>query len=232
MSKLRWSLSPSANVIHLIKASLLGDGTVIVQKHGQTAYFVESHSVKQKDYIEKIAYWLGECSTGNLMSLVSGRKASMLRIHSRSYRELVGLRRNWYTDENTKHLPTDLNWIDDFAVAKWYMDDGSLQGLSNKTRVPTWSTHSFTQSDVQRLSELLLFQYGLPSTLDHVRNGQYLLRGRVGRGGDFADVFWHRIAPYVVPTMRYKLPEKFRDVTYVEYTVGRELNGQTNLSCA
>jgi len=68
--------------------------------------------------------WLGDCGIRQRSS-VSGFGSDIVWSSSRSYKWLNAVRNEWYSDKG-RTIPSDLSWINNFSVAKWYMDDGSL----------------------------------------------------------------------------------------------------------
>ena len=138
---------------------------------------------------------------------------------SREYKALGRMRDEWYPDD-IKRVPEDLSWLDDFAVAKWYMDDGHRQQFAAQADRIRFATHSFTESDVRRLGDRLGEMYGVSYHL--VRDRGFSLIINSGRRQQIRTV-WAAIAPHMHPSLRYKLPEDFRDAPYVEMTPGREI---------
>ena len=206
---------PDNNTLHMIESSLLGDGC-ITKVHNAYRY-QESHKEDHIIYTQKIRQWLGECKT-KLRSTVSGFGTEMMWANSKSYKSLIRLRDKWYP-YGEKIIPENLDWIDDFTVAKWYMDDGSLSHTEEQQDRAIFSTNSFTQNDVKRLAVKLTEMYKVSCVTQF--NKGWTIRINAGKGKEI-DTFWNAIAPHIVSCMKYKLPERYRAEDYIEYYTGAE----------
>ncbi|MEU3462622.1 hypothetical protein ABZ721_22110 [Streptomyces sp. NPDC006733] len=211
---------PSNEVLRLIRASMLGDGCVVASAtKAAVAKYQEPHTVKHSAYVEAIQSALGDCATNRVAS-TSGYGSALLWAGSREYAALGDLRREWYPD-GIKRVPADLSWLDDFAVAKWIMDDGSLStGSHNQQPRLNLATNSFAQEDVQRLADRLAVMYGVRCKVYEDRG--WCLRVNAGRDRSI-DRLWAAVAPHVHPSMRYKIPERWRDIPYTQMAPGREV---------
>jgi len=214
-----WDASQS--VVNLVRASLLGDGCLVnaASRYGAAKY-QEAHSEKQEEYVLAIRKALGDCSIKS-KDTVSGYGSKMVWARSREYPAFGRLRDEWYTN-GVKHIPDDLSWVDDFAVAKWLMDDGMRQKFKRQADRISFSTHSFTKSDIIRLGDKLSEMYG---TSYHVVNDGgrgYVLVINSGRKQQIRRL-WQSVAPHVHPSMRYKVPEEFKNVPYIEMPIGNEI---------
>lgn len=207
----------SDNLVHFIKASMLGDGCVTWS--GKNAKYQESHSVKQKEYVEYMRDILGDAKQSR-KNTTSGYGSELHWVGSKEYYELNKIREEWYP-EDTKVIPQDLSWMDDFAVAKWFMDDGSLahNGQKYQQDRALFSTNGFIKEDVERLGEKLKEMYGVAYTVYNSKGWNL----RINAGYDSAiDTMWEAIAPHIHPSLRYKLPVKYRSVKFVPYSQGYE----------
>ena len=207
--------TPSSNVLKVMKASLLGDGSVL--PHGNSYNFSETHKREHLDYVLAISLWLGECGL-KIYDAVSGFGSHMARIDSKAYLSLKTLREEWYP-YGVKVVPTDLSWIDDFVVAQWYMGDGSLSHSELQQDRALLATNGFLKEDVDRLASKLTEIYGVSCTVYDSKG--WSIRINAGKNNEIS-AFWLAISPHVIPSMRYKLPLKYRDVEHVPYPYGRE----------
>lgn len=203
--------------LHFIKASLLGDGSVSATQNG--AKYEESHSEKQEEYVMYMRSLLSEISA-NRSDTVSGYGSRLVWVGSRLYSNLLPVREEWYP-KGKKVIPEDLSWMDDFAVAKWYMDDGSLSHNSQQFQNDRalFSTNGFTQEDVNRLAERLTEMYGVSCTVFFSKG--WNLRVNSGKGNSITKM-WESIAPHIHPSLRYKLPVSFRNVIFTPYSLVTE----------
>lgn len=204
-----YELTPSWEAFHFFQAALLGDGCI--NSNGQTAYFVESHKAEHQSYVDYMRRYLGPCYVIR-RNRTSGYGTTMIPVTTRNYRSLVRLRRDWYPD-GKKRVPDNLEWIDDFAVAKWYMDGGSFNHDPSQEDRANFATNGFPLSDIQRLGDRLSQLFGVKTTPVGGRSKGFGLRVNAGRKGEIKE-FWGRISPYIVPCMRYKLPESYRSLPF------------------
>jgi len=206
---------PDENVIHLIKSGLLGDGS-LTPLHNSFRY-QESHVSKYAEYIEELEKGFGETLI-KTRTVLSGYGSEMLQISTKTYKSLDFLREEWYPG-GTKAVPQDLSWVDDFTIAKWYMDDGNLFHTDKQTDRAGFSTNSFEYGDVIRLAQKLETMYGVSTTVYDSKG--WIIRVNAGKNNDIS-LFWQKISPFIHPCMRYKLPEEYRSVAYISQRVGTE----------
>lgn len=205
----------SSSVNKMIKASLLGDGAIT--SNGTGFKFQESHCKDQKQLCNYVEKWLGNCKIKS-RDVVSGYGSEMTQVTSKVYDALKILRHEWYPRK--KAVPQDLSWFDDFVVAKWYMDDGSLSHSPHQKDRACFATNGFSRRGVYRLAEKLRLMYGVDVKVYYSKG--WAIRINAGRDNAI-DAFWKAIAPHVISDLRYKLPEKFRKVDYIEYPEGKEI---------
>lgn len=200
--------SPSKRVMHFIKSSLLGDGCIV--KNGKSAAYKEAHC-GQDGYAKSIWYALGDCA-GKSEYYVSGYGSQGVIVRSKTYKSLRVIRDEWYID-GVKTLPADLSWVDDFTIAKWYMDDGSL-GKRTYGGAANFATNGFTEVEVNRLASILTTMYGVETKVYFSKG--WCLTVNKGKTNQI-DKMWKAIAPYIHPSLKYKLPEEYRDIEYTPY---------------
>lgn len=211
---------PDENALHLIRASLLGDGCLMpsMTRPAQSKY-QEGHSEKQIEYALSLRDALGTCANTR-SDTISGYGSRMVWSGSKEYAALGELRAKWYRD-GIKCIPEDLSWIDDFAVAKWLMDDGTRQRFPNQADRIGFATYCFSEEDVCRLGDRLVEMYGVSYHVFLDRNHGPLLTINSGRKQQIR-VMWEAIAPHVHPSMRYKIPEEFQLFPYRKPVPGFE----------
>lgn len=198
--------TPDDKVMALIRASLLGDGSLCGSSISVS--YQECHSVKQKNYINWKYEFLGECKTKlPIRPVTTGYGFSALTIKSKQYKSLLRLRDEWYP-HGKKIVPQDLSWLNDFSVAVWYMDDGSLAHNEDQKDRALFATNGFTENDVKKLAEHLEKLYQVNCTVYFSKG--WNLRINSGKNNEI-DKFWGAIAPYIHPSMEYKLPQLFRN---------------------
>jgi len=196
----------SDEVLHVIKSGLLGDGS-LCKTHNAYKY-MDGHTIEHEEYVDLITHWLGECSIKKDYR-ISGYGSTMCRAITKAYKSLRGLYSVWYNN-GEKRVPEDLSWMDDFSVAKWYMDDGSLMHTEKQKDRAHFSTNSFSEDDCKRLASKLNEMYGVDAVV-------YFSKGwniRINYDNDSIHKFWMSIAPFIVPCMEYKLPDIYKIYPY------------------
>lgn len=120
---------------------------------------------------------------------------------------------------NQPEISLDLiKYLTPVGLAYWYMDDGNLQ-TDRRTKVTCAQLHTegYSEVELQVIKEGLLNYYGLEVN-QYTRNNT---KGKLTRFSlESSDKFLSMVAPYIHPELRYKLPEKYRNVSYVipDYT--------------
>lgn len=151
------------------------------------------HSVKQRAYV----YWKHR----ELKSLCyAGVPREITHVYrGRSYQAIfLQLRqffRSWraiFYEGKQKIFPKDL-CISPLSLAVWYMDDGCWTG-----KKVVISTESFKGESIKNLQDTLLRQFRLHTVVG--KNGKLVILKKSHK--DFQEL----ISPYIVPSMRYKVP--------------------------
>jgi hypothetical protein len=193
---------------------LLGDGSINSKNHYS---YNESHTMKHQDYNLYIEQIFSDVQTSKRTQL-SGKGSMMQHFKVFSDNQLKTLREEWY-GSSTVHLPESLSWLDDEIVAKWYMDNGSLSHSDKQNDRACLSTNSFNKSDVERLAYKLKELYGVSVSLQNSKG--WSLRINYDKGT--ISNFWNAISKYVLPSMRYKLPEEYRNVEFIPFAKAKHV---------
>jgi len=184
-------LSPKQKSI--LVGSMLGDGGLRPVGH-LTARYSEHHSLKQKPYLDwKAAEW------GPFLSSVGpsdkGRHGGF-RLVTHASRVLRPFWELFYPrgrgDKTFVRLPVE--WVDELALAVWFMDDGSRAGRYVRFSVgPNEEDHKVRHNILHRhgLEGRLYGEAGNQSL--HVQGRTHLTR--------FLDL----VVPHIHPSMAYKL---------------------------
>lgn len=107
-----------------------------------------------------------------------------------------------------KHVPRDIQ-LTKLCLATWYQDDGGLTSAKNPTA--RFSVNSFSTEDVLFLKDKL-YEIGFASYIITEKNGQH----RLVINTSCSDSFFEYIQEYIIKDMRYKLPEKYRNIEYAQ----------------
>ena len=94
-------------------------------------------------------------------------------------------------------------WLTPRGLAYWFMDDGSLKW--QQSRAVLLNTQGYDRDDVERLAQVLTQDHALETMLRRQAEGvQIVIAGRS------LERFVDLIAPYLLPSMSYKLPRAGR----------------------
>ena len=186
--------------------TLLGDGSI----NRRRAHLTFGHSERQAAYASWKAGLLAELEpveqSLRVAAAAGGPPAyDVVHVRTRTHRALGVLRREFYGDR--KRVPA---WIDggltDLMLAVWFMDDGytRIRG-GGRQPLSEIATNGFADEDLQVLLRAL-HRVGLPAKA---------LRGRLFFDVPTSRRLSERIAPFVPPSMRYKLhPEVAAAIHY------------------
>jgi recombination protein RecA len=210
-------LSPSQ--WQLILGSLMGDGNLSkpVRQEDHSARFRMGHGAKQKDYLDwKVSLLanIGHSRTVNAKGAVFADFTPLA--------ELSELRGVVYQGDGRKHLSWDyLKALTPLALATWYMDDGCFtlrsKGVQERTQGGSGRieicVEAMSPGSRERLLQYLQDTHGLDVRI-RVRGTQQvsILQFTTAASAKFQKM----VAPYIHPSMEYKLLPRFRGQFAVE----------------
>jgi hypothetical protein len=190
---------------------VLGDASLYRQSglHGSDATVLKiTHSIKQSAYLEwkrdiiqpMFDYPLTITETYNRAN--NGKSYPVVKILTKSNPQLKRLRKIMYNAEGTKRVtPQILNALDDRGVAIWYCDDWCLSKTVGRGATVIAATNCFTHEEHLLMREWFADVYGVCFNIYQHKSGTYHLR----RGISDAYKLLDRIAPYIVPSLSYKV---------------------------
>jgi recombination protein RecA len=197
----------------VILGGVMGDGNLSkpVRTDDESARFRMGHGVKQAAYLDWKASLLGNIPHSRTVNAKGATFADFTPLP-----ELSELRATVYPGDGKKHLSWDyLKALTPLALAIWYMDDASfaIRSLGRQTRTRGMTgraeigVEAMSLESRDRLAKHLLDHFGL--------NCKVTLRGlrqkAVLQFTTSATAKLHElIAPFVHPSMDYKLLERFR----------------------
>ena len=209
MEEKKKHLKLTARQKEILIGTLLGDGHLETQNNRKTYRLKIEHSLKQMLYVEWFANEFQEWihtppKKRSRMVTLHGKIASYDRIgfatlSSGAFRFFA---QQFYPSNGINKVVPKLihRWLSPLALAVWFMDDGSIK--SNRHRTVFLNTHGFSDADLERLQEALKQNYGIQTSIRVQKDGKqiYLLAETI-------NTFLTLIEPYVIPSMRYKLPK-------------------------
>jgi uracil-DNA glycosylase family 4 len=186
----------SALARDVICGTVLGDGTL----QAASSYLSFSHSQRQGEYARFKADLLAELEPRiderTVAAVVGGRSYPVIHVRTLAHRALRVMRDDFYDPEKRKVVPDWLGTLlNPRMLAFWFMDDGYMRIRETRRPRAEIATLGF---DDDSLDILLwgLQELGLPAKA---------LRGRIFFDVPTSERLSEMIAPFVLPSMRYKL---------------------------
>ena len=196
----------------VVRGSLLGDGSLSVPKREESrgVKFRLGHGAKQADYLRwKVSLF------ANIPGSLWENDKSDIFWDSTPMPELCEMRREVYRLGLKQFSREYLESITPLGLALWYMDDGGfdLRGKKQDRGRIAICVEAMSIDTQHRLVAMLASRFGVTTKLDEVRQ-QAILRMDQAATAKFHAL----IAPYVHPSMDYKLIPEFRGRFEVEPT--------------
>lgn len=196
---------PNKKQMEFINGTMLGDGCI--QRHNSSARLTFGHCNKQiewVDYKEKALRGFDFNRFGN------DEREDLLTTFNLYFKELS---KKWYAknwkNRKSKIFPDDVE-LAPLTLATWYMDDGSLEVGEYGEYSAILCTENFNSDYFWKLFYKLI-DIGLKPISQKVNKGSGGYRIYIGNGRfdkhNSAKKFFEIISPYVIPSMRYKLPD-------------------------
>jgi recombination protein RecA len=204
--------------MELILGALMGDGNLSPNPRGRSGTrFRMGHGAKQAAYLDWKVSLLGNIGC-TLSSNVKGAVFADLT----PLPELAELREAVYFGDGKKHLSWEyLKALTPFALAVWYMDDGCFtvrsKGVQERTRGGTGRIEICVQAmspgSRERLADYLRATHRLDvKVVTRGSRSQAILQFTTAASEKFQKL----VAPYIHPSMEYKLLPRFRGQFRVE----------------
>ena len=209
----------------LILGSLMGDGNLSPNRRGRSGTrFRMGHGAKQAAYLDWKASLLGNIPHTRTVNAKGAVFADFTPLP-----ELGELREAVYFGDGKKHLTWDyLKSLTPLALAVWYMDDGSFtlrsKGVQERTAGGTGRieicVEAMSPGSRERLAHYLRDTHGLDVKLQY-RGARKVSVLQFSTAA--SEKFQKLVAPYVHPSMEYKLLPRFRG----EFAVKQEFAPMT-----
>ena len=199
----------SASLLQAVRGMLMGDSSLSLGTNFYRLAF--AHGLPQSEYCWA-KYWLLEefCGTEPKESVFDGYVEGGKRVRSqtRCNPTFTPLHEEFYLDRKrvTREL---LDKLDDISLAFWFMDDGHVTVADNeygdnRQLVLGLHTEGFT-SDENALIVEWFRDRGIHARVNTDAKGYNF----VAMGAEAAMEFLRRTAPWIYPSMRYKLGETY-----------------------
>jgi recombination protein RecA len=211
-----WRLSGQQMV--LILGALMGDGSLSPNPRGRSGTrFRMGHGAKQAAYLDWKVSLLG-----NIGCTLSSNAKGAVFADLTPLPELAELREAVYFGDGKKHLSWEyLKALTPLALAVWYMDDGCFtvrsKGVQERTRGGTGRIEICVQAmspgSRERLAGYLRDTHQLDvRVVTRGSRSQAILQFTTAASEKFQKL----VAPYIHPSMEYKLLPRFRGQLRVE----------------
>ena len=199
--------------VQVILGALMGDGSLSkpVRKDDESARFRMGHGAKQAAYLDWKISMLGNIPHARTVNAKGAVFADFTPMA-----ELAELRAAVYFGDGKKHLTWDyLKSLTPLALAIWYMDDGSFtvrsKGVQERTAGGTGRieicVEAMSPGSRDRLMCYLRDAHGLDVKLQY-RGARKVSVLQFTTSA--SEKFQKLVAPYVHPSMEYKLLPRFR----------------------
>jgi recombination protein RecA len=196
----------------VVLGSLMGDGNLSPNRRDRNGVrFRLGHGAKQVEYLE----WK-TALIGNIKHSVSENAKGAKFVDFTPLPELAELQRAVYLGDGKKFLSEEyLKALTPLALAIWYMDDGSFtirsKGLQNRTTGGSGRieicVEAMSEGSRVRLRDYLRDTHGLDVRLRLSGvAGKAVLVFSTAATATFQEI----VAPYMAPSMEYKLLPRFR----------------------
>ena len=196
----------------IVLGSLMGDGNLSPNRHDRNGVrFRMGHGAKQVDYLEWKTGLLGNIKHSTRENAKGARFVDFTPLP-----ELAELQRAVYLGDGKKFLSDEyLKALTPLALAVWYMDDGSFtlrsKGLQERTEGGSGRieicVEAMSEGSRTRLCDYLRDTHGLEVRLRHAGSaGKAVLVFSTAASAEFQEM----VAPYMAPSMEYKLLPRFR----------------------
>lgn len=195
------SVQLSSEQRDIIVGLLLGDGHLETLNQGRTYRLRIEHSFNQKEYVD----WLfGKFSAFTLSGPHTKRQMVKGKEYSKCYFTTIGTGKLRYYGKlfyphGKKQVPEIIDKLaTSLSIAIWFMDDGSLKSKHHKARI--LNTQGFSDTEVQRLREMLLQKFSIATLIRRQKEGT-----QIYIPSEEVEKFISLIRPFIIPAMEYKI---------------------------
>lgn len=203
----------SEEVKQIILGGLLGDSSIQQNRGFSSKGFSFCHSVKQKDYFNFKKTLLGNLFNQHKSSISGFSNKKLLRGGSVMCPSISDFITNHCMINNKKRVTK--KWVDrmnPFAIAIWYMDDGSCNFPKTQRGRAVFSCNSYDKEEAKILSEKLL-NFGIENKLFFRKNKKDGLKeySNLELSANGTERLFDIILPYIPKSMKYKIHSKYKD---------------------
>lgn len=186
---------------------MLGDGHIEHSPCTERARLKIEQRANALEYVEWLYAifkpWVHSEIRTKIQSLITtGKSYQKYYFTTYVHEALIPYQELFYRDKR-KVVPENIaNILTPLGLAVWFMDDGSIKSHESKGRI--LNTHTFSQSEVERLCDVLSKKFLLNAWPRFQKDGI-----QIYISGKSTEAFQELVEPHIVPMMRYKLPWPF-----------------------
>lgn len=191
--------------ISALVGTLLGDSSI-----SKTGQYATGHGEAQKEYAEhKAALFNSNIKEYSRLDKFHYRVDGISNAHTRYFREAL-------YPNGAKEVKNVLHLLDEISLAYWYMDNGSRRNNSLVI-----CTDSFTYEEHEMIVEMFKNKFNVNAEIRNIYNTNpktktKTLAYRISMNSKDSEKFFDLVAPYIIPSMRYKIPERYHDIEQKE----------------
>jgi hypothetical protein len=193
-----------------ISWSVCGDGYVGYATHNKNAHYSISRVPAHKDYLQVVASKFTGLQDCKIIFNEYTRKDNkmMCEVRVTSHPIFTRIRERQYQNNRRVIDPHQLTLLDWEAAAFLYMDDGSLCYNNKGSQIVRLSTCAYTYYEQEALRKAFIEKLGVIWNINRNGNTWQLNLAKQSR-----DKWFNGIAPYIVDSYKYKLPESLQKET-------------------
>lgn len=192
----------------LLVGTILGDAFVSLAQNKKGASLMIEQSGKHKEYVEHLYNELKSLYPGKLSKRFRGENNQYINylFKTATSPDLLFYRDLFYEGNKKVIKPELKELITDVSLAYWYMDDGSIKSKESKGMI--YNTHGFKLEEVMFLIEILKTKFNLDCWERKQKNKKGEIQYQIYISGYSYEKFMALIEPYIIESMKYKLPPK------------------------
>lgn len=193
---------------HVLLGKLLGDGSRVITYNKSRIQY--AHKTEHESYIDWTNEWLGLLCTRNKNTYQAGfGNTHMVASYTKSTSTIHERFNHLFNSDGQKIVPnTIVGQLNAISVAFWFMDDGALIHSPFQRDRMQFSVCGFNDDSCNNLQQALQC-LDIDTTITQHKGYRY-----INVSANSTPTLAKLIAPYVCESMRYKLPEQFRNEPY------------------
>jgi hypothetical protein len=177
---------------------ILGDAHLETQNNGRTYRVKFEYSVKHREYVKHLYEIFKEW-------VLTGPQEKIDATHNNLWFQTVShaafrFYAHQFYDGKRKCVPKNIHrFLTKRNLAYWFMDDGSIKSRESKGII--FNSQGFEKNEVMRLAEILNAKFDLKAKEKKQDDGW-----QIYISGTSYEKFREIIDPYILDSMRYKIP--------------------------